>query len=386
MRGWAVIILTLIFTADVPAAAQAGAQATISGVVLHADTGSPIPAVHVFLAGTTRGATTDEQGTFRMHGVPPGAYRIVISSVGFASTSVDTLLRARDTLVLEILLREAVLQLPAVEIKADRPARWLRRLRAFERMFIGESELASGAQLLNPEVLEFEGGWGRLRAVAHAPLEIENRSLGYHLRYHLTEFERRGSVIRYDGDPLFTPLDAKDAEEARRWREQRCRTYFGSFRHFMESLLDGVSRDAGFHLVRRAYLRDDPHRTGIPVTPDRLVSPGDEHGLHTLRFGGYLEVTYRWKEEEALNLRRTYSGRPPPPSAQRSWLRLKSRQVQVDAQGEPTDPYAITLYGSLAFQRAGDLLPREYQPPDGVTRPSECGAAAAALSVGTPAP
>jgi len=63
--------------------AQTQPQYPISGTVLDADTGKPLPHANVFLANTMKGSVTDSTGRFLIRGVPVGTFEIVVSRVGY---------------------------------------------------------------------------------------------------------------------------------------------------------------------------------------------------------------------------------------------------------------------------------------------------------------
>ncbi|MFC7668000.1 carboxypeptidase-like regulatory domain-containing protein [Hymenobacter humi] len=61
----------------------AQAQSSISGIVQDSVTRQPLAFASVFLANTTLGVTTTEQGTFEFPRVPAGTYDVVGSYVGY---------------------------------------------------------------------------------------------------------------------------------------------------------------------------------------------------------------------------------------------------------------------------------------------------------------
>ena len=63
-------------------------ERTVSGRVLSAEDNSPQPGVSVAVKGTTRGATTDASGQYRI-GIPAGKVTLVFSSVGFLGQEVE---------------------------------------------------------------------------------------------------------------------------------------------------------------------------------------------------------------------------------------------------------------------------------------------------------
>ena len=78
-------VLALFFVAT-PAFAQSG---KISGRVMEADTGDPLPGVNVVVDGTTQGSTTDVDGYYSIINVRPGTYDVRASFVGFTPQVVE---------------------------------------------------------------------------------------------------------------------------------------------------------------------------------------------------------------------------------------------------------------------------------------------------------
>jgi len=211
-----------------------------------------------------------------------------------------------------------VLNSPPITVSAERDEEWYERLDRFRRLFIGRSDLAEDCTLVNPEVLRFDDKWwGRFEAWAEKPVIIENRALGYRLTYFLKEFEERGSVVRWDGEPLFEPLAPTDSAEAARWRRNRLEAYRGSLRHFLRALID-----------------------------DRL------------------EVVYHGMPERRAYLEWADLRRRTPRDHQTSQIELNERPLHIDPSGEIVEPYGATLYQYFAFTaRMAKRLPREYEPP-----------------------
>ena len=63
-------------------------ERAVSGKVLSSDDNSPLPGVNVAVKGTTRGTTTDANGTYRIN-VPNGSVTLVFSSVGFQGSEIS---------------------------------------------------------------------------------------------------------------------------------------------------------------------------------------------------------------------------------------------------------------------------------------------------------
>lgn len=79
-------LVAALSVALVPAPAQAQpATGTVAGQVVDNTQGEPLVAAEVQLEGTTFRAVTDQNGRFRIAGVPAGEYTVVVSFLGFGS-------------------------------------------------------------------------------------------------------------------------------------------------------------------------------------------------------------------------------------------------------------------------------------------------------------
>ncbi len=353
-----------------PVAARAQTEhATLRGIVVDDETGTPLAGAHVFIAASMMGTAADDEGRFVLDRVPLGAHRLYVSMLGYEPASRDTLLRQAPPYVFDFRLKPTVIEVGQVTISAKEARRWQRRLHRFEKLFLGETDNAEHTTILNPEVLSFESNWGRLAASASAPLVIENRALGYRIQYFLKEFIRSGNTIKYDGEPLFEELNAESEEEEAQWIENRRKAYDGSFRHYMLALLDGRGEKEGFMSYRRFSL-DRLHSTHdrFWINPEKLLHEGPSPAEKELRFSGFLEVLYIDELEDDAYLR--WQGRSAwyNRGNQRSWMKLTDGPTLIDHTGEVIDPYGVTVYGYFAFERIADELPKEYRP-DGPPKP-----------------
>ena len=354
------------------AALAAGASAQTTGAVegtVRDGARQPLAGVSVYLSGTTRGASTDAAGRYRIAAVPPGSYRLVASMLGYGVETRSVHLVAGDDVWADIRLAPTVAALGDVQVEATADRRWQRRLEQFQRTILGESANADSVRILNPEVLEFSSSWGALRATTAAPLVIENRALGYRLRYDLHAFSATASEVRYDGDEVFEPIEPASAAEGFRWAAARRRAYRGSLPHLLRALMDGTAQDDGFRLAvvaDDAYGRRTSSGTPTPTSGDRLVRVGAD-GWATLTVRGRLEITYDGEPEEPAYLRSSWfrDGRRRPALHQSSGLTTERTSVRLDPQGTPLDPFAISTSGHMGFERLADRVPRDYAtPPD----------------------
>lgn len=352
--------------ADAPTELDASADETVTldGVVVDRADGMPLPGAHVFVAQSMKGTTTDRDGRFVLEGVRLGAKRLYASMLGYEPQSYDLFLQTDTSYTFAFRLRERVIESPGVMVEAERDPEWHRRLKRFEKLFLGSSKWAEECTIQNPEVLRFDSKWwGKFVAEAAEPIIVENRALGYTVTYFLEEFEASGGMIRWDGEPLFAPLTPSSIAEADRWRENRTSAYLGSLRHFLRALLQDRLDEEQFEMYRlpRANMFRSLHRADrFHASRDRLVSV-DADSVYHLDFRGRLEIIYRG-EPESDRYQRWSGVRTPPEPAQTSHIKLNDPPVRVDRNGKIVEPYGATVYQYFSFERLAELVPLEYTP------------------------
>ena len=358
------LLIFLLFGA-LPAASQPN-TAVLTGTVTDRD-GHALPGANVFIADSQRGTVADAEGRYRL-AVPLGAHRLVASIIGYETQAETLVLRQPgETRTIDFRLKNAEFELGEVTVEAEKDEKWQKRFERFKRRFIGESERAARTEIQNPYVLDFEDRRGELTATAREPLQIENRALGYRVRYDLTDFEARSNSNFFDGEPLFEQLDPADAGEAALWQANRRTAYLGSPRHFIRSLIAGTAEEEGFRLFLLPPQGfggglGGQRGTRFPASAEEILKPGDE-GDWKLQFVGVLQVVYLGEPEEPGFLEREWSREQRAPrDAQTSELRfpIAEDSAELDRFGEELDPRSIVLSGYMAFERFADDLPREY--------------------------
>lgn len=376
----ALVLNSLAFDASLHAQPQApSGTATLTGTVVDAETGDPLQDANVFIAVSMRGTATDAEGRFRLEGIPLGAQRLYVSVIGYEPQARNLNLREAKTYSFDFELEPTVLESEGVVVEGERDEKWRERYEKFVRLFIGETPNAEQTEILNPEVLYFDGGIGRLEAHAREPLIIENRALGYRVEYFLKEFVATPNRTRYDGEPLFEELEGTPAQKAE-WRERRNEAFYGSFHHLLLAMLEGTTEKQGFKLFSRpssgrslagsSPFGNQPRVSNqrFPIDTDEILKEGETENERTLDFHGLVEVIFLGEtESEAYKRWRSqYAGdgmiRTSAPKFQTSQFWLERGPATVDYKGDVVDPYGVTLSGYFAFERVADQLPKEYRP------------------------
>ena len=324
---------------------------SVTGRVVDVENGVPIPGVHVFLASTTYGTTTDNEGRYIISDVSAGSYTLVVSIIGYeaAKLPVQFLTESGD-LYFDFELKRQIYELDGVEVIGKEDRAWQRHYDQFRKEFIGSLDHADETEILNPEVLDFKrNSRARLSATASEPLLIENRSLGYRITYVLDffEFDSQSNAVRYRGDAFFEELLPESEEIKDTWVHGREVTYKGSVPHLFASIIQGRTFEEGFML----------YRSGGLISSRHLIISSLNASQKEIAFSSPLRIVYTRQldtNDRAIGFFKAKT------VEERSMLLLKAESAIIEVGGfySPTD--ALLFGGAMAKRRISDLLPRNY--------------------------
>lgn len=360
-----ILFIVLVYLSIIPriSYAQSPQLAKITGRVTDASTGKPLYFVNVFLSNTTLGCATDKNGIFSIENVPPSTYEIVVSMMGYELQSTTIQLKGPTGKEYNFELKSKPIEVPEITVSAPYPLEWKKNLINFERRFLGTSHNASKCKISNPEILDFtfDKTTRVLTAKADQPLEIENQALGYRIFLFLEDFSSSNNTsVRFLYKSRFEPLPPRDKKEEERWIENRLKAYHGSLKHFLVSLVSNRLGEEGFLVsnvedLSRSYENIYADR----VTADDLLTPRKSTSEIKLSFSNYLRVIYTKEEEDQEYI----MDRRPKANMQMSWLRINVDSLSIDALGHTENPYALTTFGYIAWERMAEVLPLDYTPP-----------------------
>ncbi len=347
-------------------------RAVITGKITDI-TGNPLPYATVFIANSTLGCISDEEGIYRLEAIPYGQHQLVVSFVGYAMFE-KKLIVNKDWIELDIKMNPAVVELDMVEVvERKSKSTWRANYRKFKNNFLGTTPNASTCEIINPEVLRFHYDKESkvLSANANEMLVIENQALGYRIHYILKQFELRqdGSNL-YLGQEKFEPLIPQNEKEQQRWKRYRREAYYGSFRHFLTSLanhslgIDGfrvIQTDAMIPLAnqKREKNQPEPKLSGESELARRSLSMEYEHML--LFSSAYLHVRYVYESDNlrGQGYQRTIDKLQP---YQESWIQPLSARTVFHEDGYLYDPGSVMVYGYWAREKIAEALPLDYNP------------------------
>lgn len=188
------------------------AQIVVSGVILDSATKEPLVSASVFCQNTTSGTYSNKQGEFSLS-LKSGGYDLIVSYTGYQTQTI----RLGDSTKLQVLMAKEDKSMGEVIIKSSSevPDGWNKYGEFFSQNFLGSTLNASKSTILNPQTLKFYFSKrnNRLKVLADSVLLIENRALGYHVRYQMDSFVYYYNTENssYRGYSLYTEMEGNDS-------------------------------------------------------------------------------------------------------------------------------------------------------------------------------
>jgi hypothetical protein len=174
----------------------ADSAVTLRGRVTDATSGAPVAEAIVVVQETRLGTRTDEDGRYRLPGVPAGTRTVVVSRVGYATTTRALALRAGETRELDVALAPVTTELRAVRVEAG-----TREREQFQRspdpgLFAVRGETLRTVPVIGePDVL-------RVVQLLPGVVATNDFTAGYNVRGG----ESDQNLVLLDGYPVYNPF------------------------------------------------------------------------------------------------------------------------------------------------------------------------------------
>jgi CarboxypepD_reg-like domain/TonB-dependent Receptor Plug Domain len=326
-------------------------QNIVKGRVLDAKTNEPMPFANVHIANSTKGTQTDEIGTFSMQNVPMGTVQLLVSYVGYESYSQTLKIEPNTVLDLKISIKPNDQIFSEIEVKSKRDKSWERKIKEFRLAFLGQNYDGKKCKILNEWVMDFKDIEGGFSGTALAPLEIENRILGYKIVFDLKEFTRTNHNSFYLGFPLFEELTPVDNKEYRKWLLNRREAFLRSPERFLRSLYRGTIEEEGYFVYKMNtglewFSRETKFMTPLNQITNQNVSKTillEDSKYKILKLDTPIQVIN-------ANISTLADGR----------MRTLKGYTDILEDGWMNNPRAIEMGGMWAAQGVSEMLPREY--------------------------
>jgi hypothetical protein len=228
---------------------------SISGLVKD-KRGETLPGAGIYLSGYKAATVTNNDGKFVIANLKPGNYNVLVEMMGYLPFTKNVILSDKSVTI-EIILDENTIQLREVVIRVD-PNRE-RYINLFKEFFIGKTPNAKKCKLLNPQALDidYDSNKRLLTVKSNEFLVMENKALGYRLKYLLQyfEYDYNTRIVYYAGLPNFEELKGPKGRK-KAWAKNRETAYYGSSQHFFRSLYEGNSGQEGFVINKLVKLKN----------------------------------------------------------------------------------------------------------------------------------
>ncbi|MFD2872292.1 carboxypeptidase-like regulatory domain-containing protein [Mucilaginibacter ximonensis] len=360
-------LLIILLTTNIDLLAQS--RYKLSGTV-NDEHGKPLNGATVFLSGSKTATISNEFGKFEFPDISAGTFQLIVKMLGYSPYQQSIIISDKP---LDIQLSLSPQSIKLKEVTIGKRAAWQKEYAIFKEQFLGDST-ANECVILNPEVINFSTKktlWNRiiLNADADEFLEIENKRLGYRIKYLLKTFTYNGftKITSYDGNTVFEEMNGTE-EEKKLWNINRLSAYKGSFMHFLRSVYMGSTLAEGF-ITRQLYVpKNAPGNFSSYIAPikfDTILTRIDS-SLISMKFTS-LYVVYDPKAVADMNssmLKGINSMQKISNlSDTGSILSLYLDRAIIDQKGSFADYRTFLIRGFWGRKRVGDQLPYEYQPP-----------------------
>lgn len=381
---------------------------SITGIVKDKK-GETLPGAGIYLSGYTTATVTNMDGKFSLSKLKPGSYEVVVQMIGFLPFSKSVIISDKSVNI-TIVLSENTIQLNEVVIRAD-PDRE-KNLQVFKEFFIGRTPNSQKCKILNPNVLfiKYDKGEKILSVTSNEFLVVENKALGYRLKYMLNLFEYNYNtrIVYFSGLPVFEDLKGSGSKR-RTWLKNREVAYAGSPQHFFQSLYRDRAQEEGFIMYKRIKIPNfnrpsdsllNATRTRLLKKMNGVMKTGSQFtdsleiinkqanlpkeyvtldtsgvrtdtlvkslytNLKTINFKDELYVMYT-KEQESNTYSNSghYVMRPlNVPNYEISVVHMLQAPVNFYANGGMHDAKSLLYEGFWAYEKIGDMVPMDYIP------------------------
>ncbi len=333
----------------------------VAGKILDATTKQPLQGASVFCQNTTIGTVSDAEGAFSLT-LNNGGYDLAVSFMGLETQSLRISNTTPDVtnLIIELKQKEKSLEEVAIVATTEVKNGWQKYGQFLSDNFIGKTANSAQCTIENPEVLRFfySKKKNRLKVITDSVLVIQNKALGYTIKYQLDSFihEYNGSKTLYVGYPLYEQMQGAD-EEIAVWKENRIKAYEGSVLQFMRAYRDSTLNGEGYKIE---VINDKSGKSSPIMDPyDTAYYTIVDYNKVELFFPGNLRVVYANEKPDPAYL--AANKLPASTPLQISILDIADGII-IEENGFYYDQRDVLMLGYWGWEKMADFLPFDYYP------------------------
>ena len=313
---------------------QAGQSQIVKGTLLDKSDNQIISFASIYINGTSAGTHSDQNGYFELDISKYSSLPLTVSALGYFTYILTDFSVEKP---IEIYLSRKTFELNEVVVAAKSTSKERKaNLKLFRNQFLGSGYNGQNCVIMNEADITFKYSSSRdtLKAFASKPISIVNNALGYKINYFLNKFEYcwKSKSFLYEGSAYFSEDMATELTQKNFFEKRRKSAYLGSRSHFFASLWANKLKSNGFT---------------IKNSVDQVINYED---IVNVRSGFIKYLSYEG------DLFIYYLSKSPNSS-----LQLSKKSVFFDSSGY-FDGSGVRIFGQMAKQRIGDLLPYDYKP------------------------
>ncbi len=253
-------------------------QRYISGHITDSKDGSPISAATVFFDNTTIGSTTDLNGHYQLRIPGEGAYKLLVSHVGYQSVFKD-IEPGNSAMKFDAALQSIELN----ELNVATKIRFRQTdINLFWKTILGKNPSRRTIEATNPETVYYyyNPETRILKVTCREPLQIINNETGYQIHYLLSYFihDYNTGITDWSHQCNFTEMEPAGIKQQKNWEKKRKEVYNASLTKFIKSLYNNTLLNDGFVLTTFTQNYDTP----IILNPDSLLTTNKSNKFKTL--------------------------------------------------------------------------------------------------------
>ncbi|HTH55970.1 MAG TPA: carboxypeptidase-like regulatory domain-containing protein [Cyclobacteriaceae bacterium] len=344
---------------------------SLQGKVVDAKTKEALLGAAVFLAKTSTGNTTDEQGKFKLVNVPKGKYDLTVSMLGYKTISFPLLITATPISNYTFELEEDAARLNEVEVKAKKYKTTVSYYNEFRKHFLGSTKNADHCKILNPEDIVVYKDDYKLIALAKKPIEVTNNALGYKIFYSLIEFEFNWATnnLLLAGVTRFEELTPNSESQRKEWEKKRRRAYYGSIVHFLKSLRNRELNQNLFFIdtfdvkTNATMASSTNNLRNVKANGTKKMKEDILMRDSSIVFSGGVLVMYEGEKSDEPRSRRDVTSMAQRHGDQISTVYLTGTPVTIYSNGYFDNYHEIFFQGYFGWSSAmAEQLPLDYKP------------------------
>lgn len=305
--------------------------AQVNGIVKDANTGNVIDGAEVFINHSSWRSISNEEGSFNLTNVHPGFFELVVCKKGYEIFQSSMRIQKGKVYQLNLDLIP-ISRFKLVNSKKD--DLWTAYFLQFKKVLLGINDLSDSYKIENTKSLQFKLSGKSLIAKSDDPLRIENKMLGLIMNVYVLYFEVNPTSTNFQAGVSYQLMDSDDRLQQSAFEINRLRSYWGSSRHFFQTLVTNTTESDGFVIY---------NTNNESIKPAELISKGRIEGYYIINVTDTIRVSYLTRPGNTSTL-------------------VSGKSIEVNEYGQPLSGKSLEISGVMRESGLANTLPINYFP------------------------